>query len=103
MKLKFGKGPKISVFELIKANDWMLPQLLPLHAILEEHGLVDSAAQGSVTARSNHKIVQQFRERHAAMYPEYGTSDLHLSSPHLLHAGLESLLAQAGASGTQVR
>ena len=100
VKLKFGKGPKISVLQLIGANEWMVPQLLPLHAILEEHGLVDSAARGSVTAQSNHEVVRQFRERCAPMYPN-GTDDLRLSSPHLLHAGLEALLAQAGTHGKQ--
>lgn len=99
VELKFGQGPKTTVVELIKANDWMLPQLLAVYNLLEKYGLVDSAAQGSVAARSNHAVVQRFREGQAHEYPEHGIRDLHLSSPHLLHAGLEALMADAGASG----
>jgi hypothetical protein len=99
VELKFGQGPKTTVVELIKANDWMLPQLLAVYNILEKNGLVDSAAQGSDAARSNYAVVQRFRERQAHEYPEHGIRDLHLSSPHLLHAGLEALMADAGASG----
>ena len=100
IKLNMGAGPNITVFELIQANRWMVPQLLALYRVFEEHGLVDSAARGSAIAQRNYAFVQQYVKSRADNYL-HGAADLHLSSFSLLHAGLQALMTEAGKGGEQ--